>query len=204
MAMSISAMGYWAMSVVGDHQGAWNPNPGNMRLISNNTWRTTLYIPEMISNRYKFAANQDWTTQWGDTNQSPPYTIPITGVAEVVTGGGNDIVHRPVEAGFYIFTFNDSSRAYRIERMPIYGTNVLRNTSFEDEGSGTYAAFNWDWDRPDQHGSTWGHVSRESWRAHSGSWEGTIKGQWASTNHFDFGGWWQDGEVYEGLTYEAS
>jgi len=189
------------MSVVGDQPNNWNPNPGNMRLISNYTWRTYLYIPEMSSNRYKFAANQAWGTSWGETNQSLPYSVPITGIAEVVSGSGNDIVHRPVEAGFYIFTFNESTRAYRIERMPIYGTNVLRNPSFEFQGTWNERAFNWEWDYPDQRGSTWGNIARRSWRAHSGSWEGALQGKWAGA---DNGGWWQDGEVYEGLTYEAS
>ena len=62
-------------------------------------------------------------------------------------------------------------------------------------------AYAWEWANPDNHGSTWGTASRESWRSHSGSWEGAIRGTWAGNNN---GGWWQEKPATPGVTYTFS
>ncbi|OGV42537.1 MAG: hypothetical protein A2X46_04530 [Lentisphaerae bacterium GWF2_57_35] len=68
-------------------------------------------------------------------------------------------------------------------------TNMLRNPSFETQGSWEEQAYEWEWNWPYQQGGTWGTASRRNWRAVSGSWEGSICGTWAGS---DNGGWWQE------------
>ena len=103
-----------AMTVVGDWQG-WSPWPPNMELIDNNTWQAMVLLPAMVSNRYKFVANSDWSVrQWGDTDQSD-YTLPIVDTAEVVPGSGYDIAHHNVTLGYYRVTFHDDSGLYQIQ-----------------------------------------------------------------------------------------
>ena len=79
--------------------------------------------------------------------------------------------------------------------------NMLSNASFETAGSVDSKAENWEWGNPDAHGAAWGNATRESWRAHSGSWEGTVRGAWAGS---DYGGWWQEKRATPGVTYTFS
>jgi len=196
---------YQKMTVAGDWQN-WSPSPANMSLTADNTWQADLFIYPMATSRYKFVADEDWTnTNWGDTDQGD-FVMPITGTAEIVTGSGNDIIHTNPAYGVYRFTFNDATRAYSIEYLhPASGTNLLRNPGFEDQGSNDEEARYWEWGNPDPHGGKWGSAARrgtaEHWRAHSGSWEGTIQGTWAGA---DNGGWWQEVPGTPGESYRAS
>ena len=77
-------------------------------------------------------------------------------------------------------------------------SNLLLNEGFETMGSEYTKALNWEWGNPDYHGSTWGNASRESWRSHSGSFEGVVAGQWKGDT---VGGWWQEKPAEPGVTY---
>lgn len=79
--------------------------------------------------------------------------------------------------------------------------NLLQNAGFETEGTNSMTAYNWLWGVPDIHGSCWGSASRENWRSHSGSWQGTIRGSWSGMQS---GGWWQEVAGKEGVTYSFS
>ncbi len=207
------AAGAWAqtssyskMSVVGDWQN-WDPRFMNTALVSNNTWEGIYYLYPSVSNRYKFVANLSWSsTNWGDTNQTSR-SLPIEDYADIVTGSGGDIVQTNITYGKYKFLFNDASRWYRIEKLYdidlVESTNLLRNSSFEDASTWAGRAQYWDWLFMDTHGATWGHVDRQQWRAHSGSYEAAIEGQWSSWDD-NFGGWWQEVPAVPGLTYQAS
>jgi hypothetical protein len=79
--------------------------------------------------------------------------------------------------------------------------NMLSNASFEVQGSTGLKAAYWEWGNPDLHGDCWGTASRESWRAHGGGQEGTIRGSWAGGVD---GGWWQEKPAEPGVTYTLS
>jgi len=82
------------------------------------------------------------------------------------------------------------------------GTNLLTNSSFEVQGNGSdETAYRWNFNNPDTHAGYWGSFARRSWRAKSGTWEGTLQGRWIGV---DFGGVWQEGPATPGTTYEAS
>ncbi len=81
------------------------------------------------------------------------------------------------------------------------GTNLLRNSSFETEGSWAERAAHWEWNNPNQQGGIWGTASRRDWNKVSGSWQGTICGTWGGA---DNGGWWQELVCVPGRRYRFS
>ncbi|HEY8240729.1 MAG TPA: hypothetical protein VIH35_04740 [Kiritimatiellia bacterium] len=85
----------------------------------------------------------------------------------------------------------------------VASAGLLKNASFESAGSGGDAvAQNWKLNDPDDHGDAYGSATRESWRAHEGTWIGTIRGKWAEAG--DYGGFWQEAEGAAGTTYRAT
>ncbi len=78
------------------------------------------------------------------------------------------------------------------------GTNLLRNASFETQGSAETNAYYWQRGNPDLYGGMWGTGRRTWWRHTSGDWSGAICGTWAGTN---CGGFWQDAAVTPGRSY---
>lgn len=195
---------YPKMTAVGDWQD-WNPWPANMTLVSNNSWQLDLFLFTAEWTRFKFVANEDWgQPNWGDQNQVPPFQAPVTGTAEVISGGGNDIWYTNIQYGWHRLTFNDNTRYYRIQYLrPVDPTNLLRNAGFETAGSWDGEAQYWQWNVLDHHGSKGGGTERHNWRAHSGHWEAAIHGKWWWDSP-DWGMWWQEGEGEPGLTYLAS
>jgi hypothetical protein len=192
---------YSGMAVAGTFNG-WNP-AANLSLIADNTWQGSFYLPLAQRSEFKFAANGAWTDDWGETNQSD-FSEPVSGVAEYK---GSNIAISNTVGDLYVFTFNDSSRAYTVElraRSP-YQTNLLRNASFETAGSTSERAQSWEYNNPDAHGSYWGSAARADWRHYpetQGAYEGVVRGTWAGMG--DIGGWWQEGPADGGMTYEAS
>lgn len=77
--------------------------------------------------------------------------------------------------------------------------NLLNNPGFETPGSSTNVALYWDVDDPDLHGEAWGNARRVNWRAHAGSWEGTLRGTWAGAG--SSGGFWQEVPATPGRRY---
>jgi hypothetical protein len=78
------------------------------------------------------------------------------------------------------------------------GANLLRNPGFETQGSGVQQAYYWEWLNPDNQGGSWGTATRENWNVFSGSWGGTIRGEWAGDT---FGGFWQQVAANPGKKY---
>lgn len=79
--------------------------------------------------------------------------------------------------------------------------NLLRNAGFEEPGTTADHAASWQWDVPDQHGSTWGTAARKQWHVRSGAWSGTILGTWSGGAD---GGWWQEAPATPGVAYTFS
>lgn len=190
----------------------WDTMPSLM-LVADHIWQGEFNVTA-ASNSFKFVANNSWTYSWRQTNHPGAYTVPFTGRVdrqENLTGG--DTVITNMAQGLYQFTFNDSNWTYRVDLLytATSGVNILRNPSFEDQGSDSEKAQYWQMGNPDSHGSTWntpdvssGYApKRRNWRGHSGSWEAAIEGAWWSGRD-DYGGWWREGAATPGLTYYGS
>lgn len=80
--------------------------------------------------------------------------------------------------------------------------NLLRNAGFELQGSSTNNALYWIPGEPDLHGETWGSGLRVSWRSHSDTWQGTVRGTWAGAG--SEGGFWQEAPAAPGRAYRFS
>ena len=98
-----------SMTVAGDFQG-WNAAANNMRLVADYTWEYTAYV-NWSSPQFKFAANGNWTTNWGDNDQAD-YLLPIDGTAE--SFGSNIIISNSLN-GLYTFTFHETTLVYSVE-----------------------------------------------------------------------------------------
>ncbi|MFH0880028.1 MAG: lamin tail domain-containing protein, partial [Lentisphaerota bacterium] len=189
---------YSNLTVAGDFT-SWSMTP-NMMLIGNNTWQGEFYF-NTASNRFKIMHN-NWSVQWGKSNQPPPFTLPITGRADKVDTG-YDITITGTSTGFYQFTFNDSNLNYQVKLLftSASGINLLGNPSFESAGSASYEAYEWQYGNPDGHGGKWSTANRANWGGHSYSYHGAIQsGSGGGVN----GGWWQEGPASPGRTYQAS
>ena len=122
---------YRSMAAVGTFNTNTSPN---LMLVSNYTWQGDFYFSE-TSNRFKFVASNNWASFFGETNQSPNFSPPVTGRVEVASGG--DIIVTNTLPGFYRITLNDSNLEYRVELLYTTdsGVNLLKNPSFEIQGS---------------------------------------------------------------------
>ena len=103
------ASSYSSMTVAGNFQG-WTASANNMRLVADYTWEYTAYVNEATP-EFKFAANGNWTTNWGDSDQSD-YVLPIGGTAE--SPGSNIIISNSLN-GLYTFTFHETTLVYSAE-----------------------------------------------------------------------------------------
>lgn len=89
----------------------WNEGARNLRLVTNHVWAGAIALGDTTNVEFKFVANDAWTAaNWGETNQSD-IDIPVALTAEP---GGEDIRLTNVVSGLYTFTFNETSRAYRV------------------------------------------------------------------------------------------
>lgn len=102
---------YSNMTVAASFNG-WNPALNNMSLVSNYTWRAVLPINSSKSVQMKFAANGNWTVNWGDNNQNDR-SVPLTQTAE---SSGTNIKIDPNLSGNYRITFNEQTRQYSVVR----------------------------------------------------------------------------------------
>jgi alpha-glucosidase len=100
---------YSNMTVAGTFNN-WNEGSRNMRKVTNHTWAAVLSLTNAVSNEFKFVANDSWTTNWGDLNQSGQ-AVPISGTAD---SPGVNIVMTGVVAGLYTFRFNETNSAYSV------------------------------------------------------------------------------------------
>jgi len=77
-----------------------------MTLSGNNTWKLTVGLTSGTTIQYKYDAYNNWSSasNWGDNNND--------GIADLASG--TNISYTPTSTGNYIFTFNDSTRAYSV------------------------------------------------------------------------------------------
>jgi len=92
---------------------AWNVNATNMTLIRPHTWRADLSLTNQTNVQFKFAANGNWSANWGDNSQSSA-VVPISDFAD---GNGNNIPLNGALNGIYRFTFHDDTAAYSVEQI---------------------------------------------------------------------------------------
>ncbi|MBN1268791.1 MAG: hypothetical protein JXB04_04330 [Kiritimatiellae bacterium] len=105
-----------SMSANGQFNNWKNPPKPNMHLVSNNTWQGDFFLPTTNRTWFKFAANESWSYDWGESNQGD-FTLPISGTAEYQPGNGKDIYISNVTYGVHRFTFNAATREYTIEKV---------------------------------------------------------------------------------------
>ncbi|NCC52252.1 MAG: lamin tail domain-containing protein, partial [Spartobacteria bacterium] len=85
----------------------------------------------------------------------------------------------------------------------VRASNLLRNASFEIQGSWSEAAYAWEPGNPDGQGGVYGNARRTDWRHLNGSWEGAICGLWAG-DPSDMNGWWQEAPATSNRLYTFS
>ncbi len=99
---------FTSMAVPGTHNG-WSTTP-SMVLAADNVWVCTQTIAS-ASGVFKFAANGNWTTNWGGS--ASLIRVPAAATAPTLSGG--DLAYSGLTPGSYRFIFNDSSKAFRLE-----------------------------------------------------------------------------------------
>ena len=100
---------YSSMTMAASFNG-WNTGLNNMSLISNYTWRINQPLVTNKQVQLKFAANGNWTVNWGDNNQNDR-SVPLTQTAEA---SGSNIKIDPNLNGTYRITFNEQTRQYSV------------------------------------------------------------------------------------------
>ncbi|NCA82169.1 MAG: hypothetical protein EOM72_05430 [Opitutae bacterium] len=112
LAMALSAYAqtsvYSSMAVPGSHN-VWNTAP-SMVLTANNIWVGTQTLSS-ASGEFKFAANGTWDDSWGG-NAS---IIRVPAMAFAMTPTDTNLRYEGLSNGLYRFTFNDSTREFRME-----------------------------------------------------------------------------------------
>ncbi|MBU1694801.1 MAG: hypothetical protein KKC51_12675, partial [Verrucomicrobia bacterium] len=104
---------YTSISVSGTFN-AWNTTANPLRLIADRTWQGDVVLTNQSGVAFKFAANGNWATNWGEYDQLVT-NIPFSGTADWESG---DIVVAGTLNGSYRFTFNEVERGYRLEPTP--------------------------------------------------------------------------------------
>jgi len=108
---SLLVSSFHMMSVAGNFSGSgWNPTLNRMTLVSNYTWQGVVTINSSKTTEFKFAANGNWTMNWGDNSQSNR-KIPLNDTADQ---SGANIKIDPRLSGSYQFTFNEQTRRYSV------------------------------------------------------------------------------------------
>ncbi len=104
---------YNAVSAVGTFNG-WNAAVKNMKLVNHYTWEWVASFTNQSAVRFKFIANNGWTINWGEQNQSD-LDLPLVGTTEL--GNFGDILVNGTLNGSYRFRFNEQTRAYTVEKI---------------------------------------------------------------------------------------
>ena len=99
---------YSAMAVPGVHNG-WDTT-ASMVLAADNIWVCTQTL-SAASGEFKFAANGGWASNWGGA--AALERVPA--VASAPVAGGGNLKYAGFSNGLYRFTFNDSTKEFRVE-----------------------------------------------------------------------------------------
>ncbi len=109
---------YASMCVAGTFNG-WLPGLTNMCLVDDYVWRGDVVFTNQSAVEYKFAANGNWTANWGDDDGTQT-NLPQAGVGEY---GGENIQVADVLDGACRFTFNEQTRAYSLVSIAVADTD---------------------------------------------------------------------------------
>ena len=105
---------YGAMTVAGTFQNPqWNPAASNMVQVTTHIWQFDTSFANLTNFQFKFAANGNWTTNWGENNGSQTqFTVPLSGTGKI--SGSSNILANGTFNGTYRFTFNDQTLTYSV------------------------------------------------------------------------------------------
>ena len=106
---------YNAMTVAGTFLNPqWNAAASNMTLVADHVWQYDATLANATNFEFKFAANGNWTTNWGENAGSQTqFTVPLSGIAEPGNTTANILANGTFN-GRYRFTFNDQTLAYTL------------------------------------------------------------------------------------------
>ena len=90
----------------------WVTDSTRMTLVADHVWQYIRYFSTGNSAQYKFAANGNWVTNWGDNNAGASYP-PYIGVAE---RDGANISINATTTDFVIIHFDDRTARYSLTR----------------------------------------------------------------------------------------
>ncbi|MCX6896496.1 MAG: DUF5110 domain-containing protein [Verrucomicrobia bacterium] len=110
----VSSNTFSAMTVAGTFlTPQWNAAASNMTAVADHVWRFDTTLAAATNFQFKFVANGNWSTNWGENNGSQTqFTVPLSG-----TGKPNSATNIAVTGTFngrYRFTFNDQTLAYTL------------------------------------------------------------------------------------------
>ena len=125
---------YATMTVAGTFNG-WNTALTNMLLVTNSWWQCDVAFLAGTNVQFKFAANTNWTSNWGDNSQTQP-NPPFTGTGQSL--GGN-IAANVTTSGIYRFSFNDQTLAYSLQSLAIVPPQL--NGGFFPSSHGGFFSF---------------------------------------------------------------
>jgi len=107
------ASAYGSMYVPGTFNG-WNPATNSMQLVANDTWQIIIGFSNVTNIQFKFAANGNWISNWGENNGTQSqFAVPLSGTGK--SNGSTNILINGALNGEYQFTFNDVSLAYSVQ-----------------------------------------------------------------------------------------
>lgn len=108
LVLSAQASPYSSMAVPGTHN-SWSPTP-SMSLVGTNVWICTQTLSS-ASGEFKFAANGNWTTNWGGNDIISLWHPPSLGIGSLVQGG-NNLVYTNIATGSYVFKFYEQTATF--------------------------------------------------------------------------------------------
>jgi hypothetical protein len=101
---------YATMALAGAFNN-WNAGLTNMALVTNSLWQCDVAFTAPTNIQFKFAANGNWTVNWGDGNQTQTNT-PQSGTGQ---SSGANISAGIITNGTYRFQFNDQTLVYSLQ-----------------------------------------------------------------------------------------
>jgi hypothetical protein len=84
-----------------------------MQLIRPGTWRADLTLSSQSNPVFKFAANGNWSANWGDNNQAS-FTVPLSDFADL---SGANIGLNGTLNGIYRFTFSEDTSTFSVQQI---------------------------------------------------------------------------------------
>ena len=106
----------------------------NMMIGANRSWQRALLLSNAVNTTFRFQAHSNGVaTIWGETNQTS-VTIPAYGTAEV---NATNILLSGANTGAFVFSFDESSRAYTVMACDYANFDAWTNTAYHPYGNYT-------------------------------------------------------------------